>query len=164
VTREPPDPDLDPGPGPDPGPDPLRYFALFNEVAIVEQLSRALLEARLPPPLIAPHFAVLNHLVRVRDGRTPLELAGAFQVPKTTMTHTLAGLAQAGLVEARPHPEDGRSKQVFLTEAGRRVRKDAIAALAPEMTSIAEGFPPERVEAVLPALADLRRLLDARRS
>ena len=146
-----------------PSPDPLRYFALFNEVAIVEQLSRALLEARLPPPLIAPHFAVLNHLVRVRDGRTPLELAGAFQVPKTTMTHTLAGLLQMRLVEARPHPEDGRSKQVFLTEAGRQVRADAIAAMTPDMSWIAEGFPPERVEAVLPALMDLRRLLDERR-
>lgn len=144
-------------------PDPLRYFALFNEVAIVEQLSRALLEARLPAPLIAPHFAVLNHLVRVRDGRTPLELATAFQVPKTTMTHTLAGLLHAGLVEARPHPEDGRSKQVFLTEAGRQVRTDAIAAMTPEMTWIAEAFPRARVEAILPELADLRRLLDAQR-
>jgi DNA-binding MarR family transcriptional regulator len=66
-------------------------------------------------------------------------------------------------VEARPHPEDGRSKQVFLTDAGRRVRADAIAAMTPDMTWIAEGFPPERVEAVLPALADLRRLLDERR-
>lgn len=144
--------------------DPLRYFALFNEIAIVEQLSRALLEAQLPTPLIAPHFAVLNHLVRVRDGRTPLELAGAFQVPKTTMTHTLSGLLKGGLVETRPHPEDGRSKQVFLTDAGRQARTDAIVAMTPDMSWIAESFSPERVEAVLPALADLRRLLDERRS
>jgi DNA-binding MarR family transcriptional regulator len=139
------------------------YFALLNEVAIIEQLSRALLEARLPRPLIAPHFAVLNHLVRVRDGRTPLELASAFQVPKTTMTHTLAGLVEGGLVEARPNPADGRSKRMWLTEAGRALREGTIAALGPDLAGLARGFPPERAAALLPHLTDLRRLLDARR-
>ena len=95
-------------------------FRFFNEIGIIEQLSRAQLEARLPDGMIAPHFAVLNHLTRVRDGQTPLALARAFQVPKTTMTHTLKGLEQHRLVEMRPNPEDGRSKRVWLTDQGRQ--------------------------------------------
>jgi DNA-binding MarR family transcriptional regulator len=139
------------------------FFSLFNEMGIIEQLARAQLEARLPDGLITPHFTVLNHLVRVQDGRTPLDLARAFQVPKTTMTHTLAGLEGLGLVEMRPNPDDKRSKQVWLTEAGRRLREGTIAALIPEFADLARDFPAERVAAVLPALIELRQIMDARR-
>ena len=85
------------------------YFRLFNEIGILAQLSRALLVARLPDGLVLPHFTVINHLIRVKDGQTPLQLARAFQVPKTSMTHTLAGLEKRGLVEMRTNPEDARS-------------------------------------------------------
>ena len=86
-----------------------RYFQLFNEIGIVEQLARAMFEARLPDGMLVTHFSVLNHLVRVGDGRTPLALARAFQTPKTSMTHTLAGLERHGMVDMRPNPKDNRS-------------------------------------------------------
>lgn len=139
------------------------YFGLFNEIGIIEQLSRALLEARLPEGLITPHFVVLNHLVRVRDGRTPLDLARAFQVPKTSMTHTLAGLEKRGLVVLRPNPGDGRSKQVWITDAGRSLREGIIAAMEPTFAAIADAFPPDRARELLPALTALRQILDAGR-
>lgn len=139
------------------------WFAVFNEIGIVAQLSRALFETRLPPGFGAPHFGVLNHLVRVRDGRTPLEIATAFQVPKTTMTHTLGGLERAGLVIMRPNPEDGRSKRVWLTPAGRAFREAAIAALAPDVARLAGRLPTGRVASLLPGLMELRRVLDADR-
>ena len=44
------------------------YFRLFNEVGIIDQISRAFLEARLPDGLIISHFTVINHLIRVADG------------------------------------------------------------------------------------------------
>ena len=53
------------------------YFALFNEIGIIGQLSRAVMEAELPDGLLASHFSVLNHLIRVKDGQTPLKLAQA---------------------------------------------------------------------------------------
>jgi DNA-binding MarR family transcriptional regulator len=134
------------------------WFRLFNEIAILEQLSRAMLERVLPDGMIQPHFGVLNHLVRVADGRTPLELARAFQVPKTTMTHTLAGL-----VEERPNPGDGRSKRIWLTPAGRAFRDTVIADLRPAMAPLADGFALPRAAALLPDLEDLRRVLDAAR-
>ncbi len=140
------------------------FFRLFNEIGIVEQLSRALLEARLPHGLTRPHFTVCNHLIRVKDGQTPLDLARAFQVPKTTMTHTLSGLEKHGLVELRPNPEDGRSKRVWLTPAGRAFRDKAIADLGPVFDDLAGGVDPGRLQAILPALEELRVFLDAYRS
>ena len=139
------------------------YFALFNEIGIIEQLSRALLEARLPHGFLVSHFSVLNHLIRVRDGQTPLVLARAFQVPKTTMTHTLSGLETHRLIEMRPNPDDGRSKCVWLTDKGRDFRNQAIAGMAPDMAEFAKSFPADHVEALVPKLTEIREYMDAAR-
>jgi DNA-binding MarR family transcriptional regulator len=138
-------------------------FAFFNEVGILAQLSRALFEARLPDGFNLPQFAVLNHLVRVKDGQTPLALARAFQVPKTSMTHSLAVLERAGLIEIRPNARDGRSKCVFLTETGRGFRLQAIADLMPDMHAIAAAYPVDRLAEVLPILTGLREVMDRMR-
>ena len=151
---------------PDPStslPPEAAFFAFFTEVGILAQLSRALFEARLPPGFAVPQFSVLNHLVRVRDGRTPLELARAFQVPKTSMTHSLAVLQRARLIEVRPNPKDGRSKCVFLTDAGRAFRAEALTRVMPDMAAVAAAFPAERVSALIPALTELRQTMDAMR-
>jgi DNA-binding MarR family transcriptional regulator len=139
------------------------FFVLFNEIGILAQLSAAMFEARMPAGYLTSQFALLNHLIRVRDGRTPLELARAFQVPKTTMTHTIALLEKRGHIAVRPNPEDGRSKQVWLTDAGRAFREQALRAMAPDMMELAKAFAPERAAALLPDLTELRKLLDARR-
>ena len=138
-----------------------RFFAFFNEVAILHQLSTAMFEARLPPGFTVSQFAVLNHLVRVKDGRTPLDLARAFQVPKTTMTHSLAVLERHGLVRTAPNPGDGRSKCVWITEAGRRFRDTAVASLGPDIAEIAAKYPSARLVEAMPVLTDLRREMDA---
>jgi DNA-binding MarR family transcriptional regulator len=139
------------------------YFAIFTEIGILSQLSARLLEARLPAGLLVSHFGVLNHLSRVTDGCTPLDLAHAFQVPKTTMTHTLAGLDRHGLVDMRPNPGDKRSKQVWLTDAGKRLRAEVLPALAPDIASIAAQLPTEQAASLLPALTALREVLDRMR-
>lgn len=138
-------------------------FALFNEIGILAQLSRALLERRLPAGLLAPHFTVLNHLVRLGDGRTPLEMARAFQVPKTSMTHTLSGLEQRGLIRLGPNPNDGRSKLVYLTVEGRALREATIAATGADLARIDALFPVDRMAALVPDLAELRQVLDSNR-
>lgn len=139
------------------------YFDLFNEIGIIEQLSRALFEARLPSGFLISHFTVLNHLTRVKDGQTPLALANAFQVPKTTMTHTLAGLEKHKLVEMKPNPDDGRSKCVWLTDAGKTFRAEAIEKMSKEMAHLKENIAPEKVAAALPLLKELRVYLDENR-
>jgi len=139
------------------------YFRLFNEIGIIEQLSRTMFEARLPPGFVLSQFAVLNHLVRVGDGRTPVAIARAFQVPKTSMTHSLSVLEHAGLIEVRKNPKDGRSKLVHITDTGRKFRQYAIDSLAPDLTRVAAALPPERVALLLPDLEVLRKFLDSDR-
>nr|WP_239030039.1 MarR family transcriptional regulator [Nereida sp. MMG025] len=136
---------------------------MFNEIGIIAQLSRTLLEARLPKGIILPHFSVLNHLIRVRDGRTLMELASAFQVPKTSMTHTVGGLEKAGFVTVQPNPADKRSKCVFITSEGRTLAAGAVTALGPDVAELAQDFPLERVQAMLPQLEALRTIMDAKR-
>ncbi|MFM2389572.1 MAG: hypothetical protein RLZZ437_1127 [Pseudomonadota bacterium] len=143
--------------------DTALLFQFFNEVGIINQLATAMFQARLPPGFLVSQFAVLNHLIRVGDGRTPLDLARAFQVPKTTMTHTLAVLERHALVRMAPNPKDGRSKCVWITDAGRTFRTDAIAALGPDIAGLAAAFPVDRIAAILPTLSALRSLLDAQR-
>ena len=137
------------------------YFRFFNEIGIIGQLSRALFEARLPDGLLVSHFSVINHLVRLGDGRTPLKIAQAFQVPKTTMTHTLSVLERHGFIEMVSNPEDGRSKLVKLTDAGRAFQGDAMERLSPDMVVMAEAIPAERVAAIVPVLDEVRQYLDA---
>ncbi|MEM1192474.1 MAG: MarR family transcriptional regulator [Pseudomonadota bacterium] len=139
------------------------YFQLFNEIGILEQLSRAVLEAKLPDGMLSSHFGVLNHLARLKDGQSPNELARAFQVPKTTMTHTLAGLKKNDLVKILPHPRDKRSKCVWLTDKGRRFRETAIHSLRPDFEKLSKQFSPKDVKVLLPHLEALRIIMDAQR-
>jgi len=139
------------------------YFRLFNEIGILDQLARTAFQASIPDGLLVSHFTVLNHLVRVQDGRTPVELARAFQVAKTTMTHTLTGLEKAGLVELWSNEDDGRSKRVWITDNGRQFLLDTLRSLGPELEDLKSVFPKERVEQLLPGLEELRRIMDERR-
>jgi DNA-binding MarR family transcriptional regulator len=138
-------------------------FRFFNEIGIIDQLGRTMFEARMPDGMGVPQFSVLNHLVRVKDGQTPLDLARAFQTPKTSMSHTLAVLQRAGLVSMAENPDDGRSKRVFITEAGRAFRARAIGALAPDFEQLARDFDVEEIARLLPPLEAIRAYLDARR-
>ena len=139
------------------------YFSLFNEIGIISQLGRALMDARLPKGLATSHFGVLNHLIRLGEGRTPLELSRAFQVAKTTMTHTLSGLERHQLIEMRPNEQDGRSKCVWLTDKGRLMRERTIIDLIPSMEGLAEQLPPDKVADVVAELTKIRILLDNNR-
>lgn len=73
-------------------------FKLFTEIAILSQLSTALLDKHLPSELKSSQFALLNHFVRVGDGSTHLQLANAMQVTKGAMTNTLKRLTTLDLV------------------------------------------------------------------
>ena len=135
-------------------------FSLFNEIAKIYQLSSAVMNAKLPDGFLTSHFGVLNHLMNVHDGRTPLELTRAFQVPKTTMTHILSGLEKHSLVGFRSHPKDGRSKCVWITDAGRDFIGQAFFDLAPEVTKALSHLSADHVSALVNDLAHIRKLLD----
>jgi DNA-binding MarR family transcriptional regulator len=136
---------------------------LLNEVSIIEHLARNRLERVLPDGLRASHFVVLNHLVRMGDGRSLARIARAVQVERPAMTNTIQKLEARGLVHVGPHPVDGRGKLVFLTEAGRAARTAAVAAATGAIAPIAKGLDEAELLAALPLLRRLRAALDAAR-
>lgn len=142
------------------GPDSAAFFGFFTEIGIINQLASAILQSRLPDGVTVAQFGILNHLTRVRDGQTPLAMANAFQVPKTSMTHMVAGLEARGLVETRPNPKDGRSKCVWLTEAGRTFQEEAIRRLGGDMARLAKKLDVSAMAAATQMLASVRRVLD----
>jgi len=143
---------------------PHTFYEVFLETGIIAQLSRAMLEACTPDGLTQAHFTVLSHLIRVEDGRPPLAIAKAFQVPKNTMTHTLKGLNDRGLIQFSPNPEDSRSKLVYITKEGKKMHERITKALGPEFEQMASEFDLIKLKKALPALRELRVYLDKKRS
>lgn len=101
-------------------------FGFFTEIGIINQLSTAMLAKSLPDGVHPSHFSILNHLARMGDGKSPARIASAMQVTKNTMTHSIKVLQDRGFVMVAPDPKDGRGKRVYLTEAGRVFRDQAI--------------------------------------
>ncbi|MEX0956787.1 MAG: MarR family transcriptional regulator [Rhizobiaceae bacterium] len=139
-------------------------FRFFNEIGIIAQLSGNAFEKVMIGGMTLPQFSVLNHLVRLGGNRTPLQIARAMQVTKGTMTNTLGHLERAGHIAVRPDERDGRSKRVDITDSGRVARDQAIAAMAPELGWLAARIRMDDVEASLPLLEQVRKLLDERRN
>ncbi|MEQ8558234.1 MAG: MarR family winged helix-turn-helix transcriptional regulator [Henriciella sp.] len=143
--------------------DAALFFQLFNEIGIISQLASSSFEKALLHGLTQAQFNVLNHCVRLGDDKTPAHLAAAFQVTRGTMTSTLARLEAKSFIKVEPDPNDGRSKRVFLTAAGRAARADSLAAAAPLLSRVAIEFSREEAEDLLGPLQALRQWLDAER-
>ncbi len=72
---------------------------------------------------VAPHqFSVLARLEEAP--RTPKELAAFEKVSAPSMTRTVAGLVEVGLVARADDPTDGRQEILSLTAEGRRTIRD----------------------------------------
>ncbi|MEO0982868.1 MAG: MarR family transcriptional regulator [Pseudomonadota bacterium] len=139
------------------------YFALFNEIGIIDQLATTRFERVLPHDLTVAQFGVLNHFARLGGERSPARLAAAFQVTKAAMTNIVGKLEGKGFLAVRPDPEDGRGKLVSLTGQGRAAREDAIAASGPAFADVLAALSRQDVETVLPILQKLRVWLDEAR-
>lgn len=147
--------------------DPLHeaaLLALLTDIAIIHQLTSAAATRALAPMLGLSEYGLLNHMVRCGDGETPSQRARAFQVSKPSMTATIARLASKGCVRTVADAEDGRSRRVLLTGAGREAHaagQEKLARLLPEML---DGYDPAPLLAQADMLAALRQHLDEQRS
>lgn len=136
--------------------DPLA-IALFSEILMADQLVRARLAKALPKGMELSHFSVLNHLSHTNAERTPARLARIFHVTRGAMTNTISRLEWAGYVHVRPDWDDARRKFVSVSDAGRRARDEALAAIAPILDEAVRAAGTERVRGVLPVLREIRR-------
>lgn len=94
---------------------------------------------------VAPRLADLPHgprgyhtLRAVIETEQPsqLALAGRLGIDRTVMTYLIDDLAEAGLVERRPNPQDRRQRQVVATAAGTR----AVADLCEHVRTVEESL------------------------
>ncbi|HEU5426506.1 MAG TPA: MarR family transcriptional regulator [Actinocrinis sp.] len=107
-------------------------------------------------------FAQISALVMVekygpiRQG----ELAAREKVAAPSMTRTVSGLVEGGLVQKIPDPEDGRSCHIVVTEAARtlleKVRTERSAMLAERVARLS----PQQYETLVAALPVLEQLAE----
>ena len=133
--------------------------ALFGELFTADQMARNRVSKVLPKGMELSHFAVLNHLARVADERTPAQLAQSFHVTRGAMTNTLSRLEWAGHIHIRPDWDDARRKLVSISPSGRAARDAAVAAVTPMIGEVVAALGADRVRAVLPVLRELRARL-----
>ncbi|WP_050526898.1 MarR family winged helix-turn-helix transcriptional regulator [Pseudorhodobacter aquimaris] len=133
---------------------------LFGELFMADQLARNRISKVLPRGMELSHFAVLNHLARVNDERSPAQLARAFHVTRGAMTNTLSKLEWAGHVHIRPDWDDARRKFVAISPSGRSARNAAVQAVAPLIAEFVTDLGAERVKAFMPVLRELRVRLE----
>ena len=143
--------------------DEPKIYRFFTEVGIINQLVSTLVEKHLPDRMTAREFGLLGHLSRRPDGNTPVELARAFQLPKTSMTHSISMLEGRGFIQIAPNPKDARSKIVRMTSKGRdflaQITRRLSTALGPLIAKIGK----DEFTSALPALEKIRIALDAAR-
>jgi DNA-binding MarR family transcriptional regulator len=128
-------------------------------MAIVRTARRLRQEAAGAVGELTPTSAATLATVERHGPLTPSELAEIERVRRPTATRTLRVLAEAGLVERTPDPDDGRSALLSVTPAGRerlrRLRGRKNAYLARRMRDL----PDDDVRALERAAEILERLL-----
>ncbi|HEX7321325.1 MAG TPA: MarR family transcriptional regulator [Mycobacterium sp.] len=102
-----------------------------TSVMRAHQILLARVEAALRPfDLTFSRFELLRLLAFSRSGALPIGKASdLLQVHVTSVTHAIRRLEAAGLVDRLPHPTDGRTTLVAITDLGRSTVEAATETL-----------------------------------
>jgi DNA-binding MarR family transcriptional regulator len=90
-------------------------------------------------------------------------VARALQQPQPGVTKTVQKLVHQGWLGERPNGEDGRSKLLVLTAAGRAKHQKAVAALLPRVAPAFAGWTAAEQRQLFELLDRLRLWFDANR-
>jgi DNA-binding MarR family transcriptional regulator len=133
-------------------------MAAVTNIMRVQQIYLARVDAVLRPlGLTFARFEVLALLSFTKRGELPLGKIGArLQVHPASVTNAIDRLEQDGLVERRPHPDDGRTTLARLTARGRRIAGTAARQLNAAVFE-APGLSAEQLEVLTGLLTRLRR-------
>jgi len=109
-----------------------------------------------PYDLSFSRFELLRLLAFSRTGALPITKASdRLQVHVTSVTHAIRRLEADGLVARTPHPTDGRTTLVAITELGRSTVEDATVTLNRQVFADV-GIPPQQATALVAAIETLR--------
>ena len=142
---------------------PSEVYAFFREVSIIDQLCNTLIARIMPDGVHPSHFAIILHLSRSGDEKTPQSLTETMQVTKATMSHSLKVLEQRGFIKIRPCEIDARSKLVYLAPAGRTFFDEAMKVSARTFRHFLRDEHRQSMLNALPELISIRQLLEENR-
>ena len=126
----------------------------------IGQLARRLRIEVNPGELSWSQNAVLARLERA-GAMTTADLARSELVKPQSMGTTLADLEQAGLVQRRPHPTDGRQVLFALTAAGIDARRKRSLARREWLLAAMERLDPADRQTLLAAAALIKQLAES---
>ena len=128
-----------------------------TSVMRAHQILLARVETALRPyDLSFSRFELLRLLAFSRTGALPITKASdRLQVHVTSATHAIRRLEASGLVRRMPHPTDGRTTLVAITEKGRAVVEAATVTLNDEVFADI-GMSDEQSRALSSSIATLR--------
>ncbi|MCJ8012311.1 MarR family transcriptional regulator [Paenibacillus sp. KQZ6P-2] len=63
-------------------------------------------------------------VIRHYPGITPSQLEPILMIERPSVTSLMNGLANKGLIIRKDHPQDGRYKQIYLTDAGLKIAEE----------------------------------------
>jgi DNA-binding MarR family transcriptional regulator len=89
------------------------YITLRREI---EQLLR-------PTGLTHTQWSALGVILHY-PGITPSQVEQILMIERPSVTSLMNGLESRGLIVRRSSPEDGRTKQIFLTDAGKKLAEE----------------------------------------
>lgn len=104
------------------------------------------------------------HTIQHRPGITQEQLRKKYAQDKSTIARRAAKLEAGGYIERRPHPEDGRRKQLYITEKGSAIRDAKVKAEAFYFEWLTAELTKEELDVLCPLLNRIQlRSRDERR-
>ena len=133
-------------------------MATVTSVMRAQQILQSRVDDVLKPlGLTFARFELLMLLRFSRSGRLPMSKASVrLQVHPASVTNAADRLESAGLIQRTPHPSDGRTTLIELTERGRERVETAAVALNEQVFS-SPGITSDAARDLVKVLTDLRR-------
>ena len=134
-----------------------RTMAAVTSVMRVQQILQQAVDAALRPHgLTFARYEALVLLRFSRAGSQPMRIMGErLQLHPTSITNIVDRLQGSGLVARRPHPTDGRTTLVEITEAGRELCAAATASVTAVDFGLV-GLDDDQIETLTGLLARVR--------
>ena len=98
---------------------------------------------------------VIGNLSR-NPGISQAALAEAIEVTPITLARLIDRMAAAGLVERRPHPQDRRAVQLFLTDRCQPLRANVLELGAATKAAALEGLTADEIDALRATLSKIK--------
>ena len=138
--------------------DVAQGMVAVTSVMRAHQILLARVETALRPyDLSFSRFELLRLLAFSRTGALPITKASdRLQVHVTSVTHAIRRLEANGLVQRMPHPTDGRTTLVQITDIGRSTVEDATITLN-EQVFADIGMSERESQALVSSIETLRR-------